>query len=68
MKVVVIGEELARSYNLQQLFDMYLRDNDVRPNCLILISKGKASDTLISKTPEEVPVIRMFGIEDNAYR
>lgn len=47
---------------------MYLRDNDVRPSCLVLISKGKASDTLISKTPGEVPVIRMFGIVDNAYR
>jgi spore germination protein len=68
MKVVVIGEELAQSNNLQYLFDMYLRDNDFRPSCLVFISKGKASDTLISKTPGEVPAFRMFGIVDNAYR
>jgi spore germination protein len=68
MKVVVIGEELARSFSLQELFDQYLRDNEYRPSCLVLVSKGRASDTLISKTAGEVPAFRLLGIVDNAFR
>ncbi|MGG1400718.1 Ger(x)C family spore germination protein [Bacillus salipaludis] len=68
MKVVVIGEELARSFSLQELFDLYLRDNEFRPSCLVVVSKGRASDSLISKKEGEVPAFRLFGIVDNAYR
>ncbi|OIK07653.1 spore gernimation protein GerC [Bacillus sp. MUM 116] len=68
MKVIVIGEELARSFSLQELFDQYLRDNDFRPSCLMLVSKGRASDTLISKTAGEVPAFRLLGIVDNVFR
>jgi spore germination protein len=68
MKVIVIGEKLARSINLQNLLDMPLRHNEFRPSCLVFISKGRASDTLISKTPGEVPALRLYGIVDNAYK
>ncbi|USL45583.1 Ger(x)C family spore germination protein [Priestia megaterium] len=68
MKVIVIGEELAQSYNLEQLLDQYLRDNDFRPSCLVFVSKGRASDTLESKVAGEVPAFRLYGMVDNAYR
>ncbi|MFE4123927.1 Ger(x)C family spore germination protein [Priestia sp. YIM B13486] len=68
MKVMVIGEALARSYSLEQLVDQNLRDNDFRPSCLVLISKGKASDTLESKTGGEIPALRLAGMIDNTYR
>ncbi|MED4030225.1 Ger(x)C family spore germination protein [Priestia megaterium] len=68
MKVIVISESLARSYNLEQLVDQNLRDNDFRPSCLVLTSKGRASDTLESKTAGEVPAFHLYGMVDNTYR
>lgn len=68
MKVIVISEKLAKSYDLEQLLDQNLRDNDYRPSCLVLISKGRASDTLESKTAGEIPAFRLVGIVENTYR
>ncbi|GAB1810147.1 Ger(x)C family spore germination protein [Priestia megaterium] len=68
MKVMVIGEALARSYSLEQLVDQSLRDNDFRPSCLMFISKGRASDTLESKTAGEIPAFRLAGMVENSYR
>ena len=68
MKVMVIGEALARSYSLEQLVDQSLRDNDFRPSCLMFISKGIASDTLESKTAGMIPAFRLSAMVENAYR
>ncbi|MGE7712639.1 Ger(x)C family spore germination protein [Priestia megaterium] len=68
MKVMVIGEALARSYSLEQLVDQSLRDNDLRPSCLMFISKGRASDTLESKTAGEIPAFRLSEMVENSYR
>ncbi|KIV51514.1 spore gernimation protein GerC, partial [Aneurinibacillus migulanus] len=68
LKVIVMGEELVRTYSLEQLLDQYLRDNQIRPSCLVLISKGRASKTLELKETGEIPSFRLFGIVDNQYR
>ncbi|MDP1419220.1 Ger(x)C family spore germination protein [Peribacillus simplex] len=68
MKVIVISEKLAKSYDLEQLFDQDLRDNDFRPSCLVLISKGRASKTLETKTAGEIPAFRLVGIVENTFR
>jgi len=68
MKVMVISEALAQSFSLERLVDQNLRDNDFRPSCLVLISKGRASDTLESKTAGEIPAFRLNGMVGNAYR
>ncbi|WP_342601828.1 Ger(x)C family spore germination protein [Peribacillus sp. FSL E2-0159] len=68
MKVIVIGEDLARSFNLEQLLDQVFRDNDIRPSCIVLFSKGRASNTLETKAAGEIPAFRLVGIVDNAYR
>ncbi|MBO0999058.1 Ger(x)C family spore germination protein [Bacillus sp. SD075] len=68
MKVVVIGENLARSYKLEQLLDQNLRESEIRPSCLVLISKGRASKTLETKKAGEIPAFRLAGIVENAYR
>lgn len=68
MKVMVISGALARSYSLEQLVDQSLRDNDLRPSCLVVISKGRARDTLESKTAGEIPAFHLSGMVDNTYR
>jgi len=68
LKVMVISGALARSYSLEQLVDQSLRDNDLRPSCLVVISKGRARDTLESKTAGEIPAFRLSGMVNNTYR
>ncbi|MFP5113027.1 Ger(x)C family spore germination protein [Bacillaceae bacterium C204] len=68
LKVIVISEKLAKSYDLEQLFDQDLRDNDFRPSCLVLTSKGSASNTLETKTAGEIPAFRLLRIVENTYR
>ncbi|AMM91467.1 spore gernimation protein GerC [Peribacillus simplex] len=68
MKVIVISESLAKSYDLEQLLDENLRDNDFRPSCVVLISKGRAKSTLETKTAGEIPAFRLVGILDNTFR
>ena len=67
-KVIVISASLARSYSLKKLLDLYLRDNEIRPSCLMLISKERASKTLEMKEKGEIPALRLYGIADNQYR
>ena len=68
LKVIIIGEALARTYSLGKLVNEFLRDNEIRPSCLVLISKGRASDGLESKTAGEIPAFRLAGMVENAYR
>ncbi|WP_139488821.1 Ger(x)C family spore germination protein [Brevibacillus dissolubilis] len=68
LKVIVFGEDLVRRISLEPLTDQMLRDNQIRPSSLILISKGRASETLETKKGGEVPAFRLHGIVDNQYR
>ncbi|WP_078410236.1 Ger(x)C family spore germination protein [Priestia abyssalis] len=49
LKVIVIGEGAARKISLQNLLNEFLRDNVARRSVLLLIAKGKASETLETK-------------------
>ncbi|MEH7120487.1 Ger(x)C family spore germination protein [Neobacillus vireti] len=68
LKVIVISKNLVRKYRLEQLVDQPLRDNEIRPSCLVLISKGRANETLKSKDSGKIPALRLIGISDNEYR
>jgi spore germination protein len=68
LKVIVISENIAHKYRLDQLLDQLLRDNEIRPSCHVFISKGQASDALESKEAEEIPAFRLIGIADNEYK
>ncbi|TFE30670.1 Ger(x)C family spore germination protein [Cohnella luojiensis] len=68
LKVVVIGDDLARNNNIEHLLDFFFRDNDIRPSCLVFMSSGRAIETLKSKSPDDVPAFKIAGIADNQYR
>ncbi|MET4560367.1 spore germination protein [Lysinibacillus parviboronicapiens] len=61
-KVLVIGEDLASTVNMQQLLDFFLRELEIRPSSTILIAKNRASDTLESKETVEIPAIQLVEI------
>lgn len=68
LKVIVINEQLARRKSLDQLLDFFLRDNDIRPSSLVLMSSGKAKKTLEAKGNSIIPTFRLVGMIDNRYR
>lgn len=61
-KVIVIGEDLARTLNLQQILDFFLREMEIRPSGFILIAKNRASMTLESKEPKKIPAYQIVEI------
>ncbi|WP_434749301.1 Ger(x)C family spore germination protein [Paenibacillus amylolyticus] len=67
LKVIVISKEIAKKYGLNQLLDFVLRDNDIRPNCLVLISHHRALDVLTSNDPSRIPAFYLTGITNNSY-
>lgn len=68
LKVIVVAKELAQKYSLEQLFDFVLRDNDIRPSCLVVVSHGSAEEALSSNEPGEIPAIYLMGLVGNRYR
>ncbi|WP_051272297.1 Ger(x)C family spore germination protein [Shimazuella kribbensis] len=66
LKVIVIGEELAREMSLQLLLNQHSRTSEVRDSCIILIAHGSAADTL--KISGDVPSLQLIGIENNKYK
>lgn len=68
LKVIVISSELAAKYSLEQLLDFILRDNDIRPSTLVLISQQKAIDVLSASQPGEVPAFNLRGLVRNRQR
>ncbi|PFR46915.1 Ger(x)C family spore germination protein [Bacillus cereus] len=68
LKNIVISDRLVRTYSLEQLLEQYLRDNEVRLSCMLLISKGLAKEVLESNKKGEIPAFRLSGIADNRNR
>ncbi|MCF7618312.1 Ger(x)C family spore germination protein [Bacillus sonorensis] len=66
LKVIVISSDLLRTYSLEELLDQPLRDNEIRPSSLVLITRGQARDTLELKETGEMPAFRLRKIVDNA--
>ncbi|MEK3885448.1 Ger(x)C family spore germination protein [Paenibacillus sp. PL2-23] len=50
MRVIIVGEKLARSMNLLEGLDFFYRDHEPRASVSIMISKGKAAK-LFEKSP-----------------
>lgn len=65
LKVIVIGEELARRVNMHNLFIDYLRAQEVRGSVVILVAKGRASETLETRQPTDIPAFRLIGLTEN---
>ncbi|WP_098747279.1 Ger(x)C family spore germination protein [Paenibacillus sp. EZ-K15] len=58
-KVIVIGEDLARTLDLQKMLDFFIREQEMRPSGLLLIAQNRASKTLESKKPMDIPAFQL---------
>ncbi|AIQ68923.1 Ger(x)C family spore germination protein [Paenibacillus graminis] len=68
LKVIVISKQLLKEQRIQSLMDFVLRDNDIRPSSLILMSEGRAADTLKTKYGDEIPAFHIRGMTRNRFR
>ncbi|MEC0685280.1 Ger(x)C family spore germination protein, partial [Bacillus haynesii] len=68
LKVIVIAAELLRTYSLAELLDQPLRDNEIRPSSMVLVTRGRARDTLELKETGEMPAFRLRKIVENEYK
>ena len=67
-KVIIIGEKLAGALNMQQTLDFFLREQEIRPSCLILIAQNRASSMLQSKEPTVIPAFHLLQISQGEER
>nr|WP_051106899.1 Ger(x)C family spore germination protein [Paenibacillus terrigena] len=67
-KVIVISDKVARKFNMRLLFDFFIREQEFRPSCLVLICKGEARSALDQKDKSEFPSMRLLSITNNRYR
>lgn len=67
-KVIVINGKLLKETSLEEILDYFLRDNEMRPSCLLLISSVPAYQTLESASIDVVPAFQLIDISDNVYR
>lgn len=65
VKVIVISQELAKRVEIDKLLKFVLRDNDIRPSCLVLMSESKASEILVSNNSGEIPSLELTGLAEN---
>ncbi|MEC0182392.1 Ger(x)C family spore germination protein [Paenibacillus peoriae] len=68
LKTVVISSSLLRKVPLYELLDFFLGDNDIRPSVQLLISTGKAGDTLQEKIPGQTPAFILKEVFVNRKR
>lgn len=68
LKVIVINEQLSRHFSMHQLLDFFLRDNDIRPSTMVLMSSGSSRKALEAKGRSIIPSFRLMGMIDNRYR
>lgn len=68
LKVIVVSGKISKKYSLDQLLDFILRDNDIRPSCLVVVSDKKASDALHSIESGDIPAFYLTGLVDNRFR
>lgn len=61
-KTIVLGENLAREINLEEVMDLFYRDEDIRGSALVFIAKGKANKTLELKDKTIIPALHIAEI------
>ncbi|TYS11660.1 Ger(x)C family spore germination protein [Bacillus subtilis] len=68
LKVVVMSEDVLRTYPIDKMLDQFFRDNEIRLSCLVLSAKGKARDALQLKESGEIPAFRLTGLVENEHK
>lgn len=53
LKVIVIGEKLMRDQNIDQVFNHFIRDDELRRSSYLMAARGKAGDLFTEGSPNQ---------------
>ncbi|MDQ6419657.1 Ger(x)C family spore germination protein [Paenibacillus sp. LHD-117] len=69
MRIIIVGEKLARSTNILQTLDLFYRDHEPRDNVSLMIANGKAAK-LFEKKPmiEQTTSQQFLRTGESSYR
>lgn len=66
LKIVILGEDVARRINMAQLLNLYLRNNEMRRTVYLTIAKGRGKDVLEAQTKnEDLPSLELLSLVNN---
>ncbi|MNB71068.1 Spore germination protein B3 precursor [compost metagenome] len=68
LKVIVVSNVLAQSHNMENIMDFVLRDNDIRPSCLVFLSHGPAKNTIEGAQTGDIPAFKLKGLPRGHFR
>ncbi|MCR2804598.1 Ger(x)C family spore germination protein [Paenibacillus soyae] len=68
MRVIIVGEELAKNMDMMQVLDLFYRDHEPRSSVSLMIAKGKAAK-IFEKNPliEQTTSQQILRTEESAY-
>ncbi|MED3384485.1 MULTISPECIES: Ger(x)C family spore germination protein [Bacillus] len=53
LKVIVLGEKLMRDQNIDQVFNHFIRDDELRRSSYLMAARGKAGDLFTEGSPNQ---------------
>ncbi|NTU26048.1 Ger(x)C family spore germination protein [Bacillus tequilensis] len=53
LKVIVLGEKLMRDQNIDQVFNHFIRDDELRRSSYLIAARGKAGDLFTKGSPNQ---------------
>ncbi len=66
LKAIIISEEIAKSLNLEQLLNFFLREPEMTRDIQVMIYKGCARDVLeVKPIKERLPVLALLSLTEN---
>ncbi|WP_237981349.1 Ger(x)C family spore germination protein [Bacillus thuringiensis] len=67
LKLVVLSDRVAKRKNIQKVLNLYLRDEELRRSCIVVIAKGRASEVLEAGKNTNIPAERILNISSNGF-
>ncbi|WP_334076612.1 Ger(x)C family spore germination protein [Paenibacillus sanfengchensis] len=68
LKTLVVSTRLLQKHGIDSIMDFVLRDNDIRPSCVVFLTEGRALDTFEKNTSGTVPAQQMRDFLQNRFR
>ncbi|MDO3659865.1 Ger(x)C family spore germination protein [Bacillus sp. C28GYM-DRY-1] len=69
LKVILLGEKLMRNQNIDQVFNHFIRDDELRRSSYLMAARGKAGDIFTKGSPKQqlpMPSEKLIDLTNNS--
>jgi spore germination protein len=68
-KIIVVSEKMAKTGELGNVLDFFIRDHEMRRKTMVIVAKGKAREVLEVKPPNEtLPAMYLKSVAENTIK